>query len=169
MTASGRELPDRSGASALKADTYPRRPLSGYPERELTTPCRQRSLFPRSRRNGVDASPERRRIARKRHSGASGCQLSGGRTTTVAPEVGKGLPELGARAVANRSGCGATTVAMFILVRQVRVPRCLYVECTSEFWTPRLPVLIERHKGKDELAPATMERKVSSLGFLVRH
>jgi hypothetical protein len=50
-----------------------------------------------------------------------------------------------AGAAARRSGRGATTVVMFILVRQVRIPRRLDVARAAELWTRRLPVLIDRH------------------------
>lgn len=50
-----------------------------------------------------------------------------------------------ASAAARRSGRGSTTVVMFILVRQVRIPKRLDVKRAAEFWTRRLPDLIERH------------------------
>ncbi|MDH3281108.1 MAG: DUF6441 family protein [Gammaproteobacteria bacterium] len=50
-----------------------------------------------------------------------------------------------ASAAARRSRRGATTVVMFILVRQVRISRRLDVTRAAELWTKRLPVLIDRH------------------------
>lgn len=54
-----------------------------------------------------------------------------------------------ASASARRSGRGLATVVMFVLVRQVRIPRRLDVKRAAERWSRRLPALIDRHmRGK---------------------
>jgi hypothetical protein len=45
---------------------------------------------------------------------------------------------------ARRSGQGLTTVVMFLLVPQVKVPKRLNVARTAERWSGQLPVLIEQ-------------------------
>jgi hypothetical protein len=45
---------------------------------------------------------------------------------------------------ARRSGQGLTTVGMFLLVPQVKVPKRLDVARTAERWSGQLPVLIEQ-------------------------
>jgi hypothetical protein len=45
---------------------------------------------------------------------------------------------------ARRSGQGLTTVVMFLLVPQVKVPKRLDVARTAERWSGQLPVLIEQ-------------------------
>ena len=46
---------------------------------------------------------------------------------------------------ARRTGSGLTTVVMFLLVPQVRIPKRLDVRRAAERWSRRLPALIGRH------------------------
>jgi hypothetical protein len=45
---------------------------------------------------------------------------------------------------ARQSGQGATTVVMFLLVPQVKLPKRLDVARAAERWTAQLPALIEQ-------------------------
>jgi hypothetical protein len=45
---------------------------------------------------------------------------------------------------ARRSGQGLTTVVMFLLVPQVKLPKRLDVERAAERWSAELPALIEQ-------------------------
>jgi len=50
---------------------------------------------------------------------------------------------------ARRTGAGLTTVVMFVLVPQVKLPKRLNVARAAERWSGRLPGLVERSLGSD--------------------